>query len=515
MGGSHPDAGTHDPAKDDQQQQQPQPSHSSSPSPPSPPVSPQYPADSLHPILQHLHILKSTNKIITLETATKLWIQAFIAGKPEILDKLPPFGFPSIKKGLLLVRSKEMYKKLCTLRPDLCQLDALNDWFGGQSKSKNYPVQSTKEDDDTDVEEDENEHDEEAIDERTRLRKLENHLIQIASRHCWMDELPLIMTSSPTALIKFAIYYGHGKLYRKAMELNGTKFNGDDIPLDDRIQLYSAIASQRSESGYSALIDSGITPPLINEDSIINNNQHGGQPRETSSFESLIGLIIKSGHRSLSRFYHGRISEIPTILETLSSPTCTYTSDFAAWIVCCEIAKICDFDIHLAFPLRTQNEARIVVGYLNVLGHGVLERILDLAAASGNTQVYRSLHQYLPMDTDGGAKTKWIPDMVGSIRRRLDSFSGGNGVGVGDSDGDDDDDEGYQFLMPEAIDLIHRFDRRGCDVQWVRNVRKVGRMDLVEAFGRWCECEEVLKEFGMDMDVDGDRDGDGVVEMKD
>ncbi|KAJ3416996.1 hypothetical protein HDV05_007478 [Chytridiales sp. JEL 0842] len=178
------------------------------------------------PLTQFLNRNLTTchSKPLSSEEALQIWQLAFELDWEGDLDLLPSNAFPNAYTGLLLVRSRRMYQKLCELKPELteCRLDVHKSWDPENLPEKPF----------------------EAFDCRINkynpdisnvLKEFHNkpleRLLHIPMYHGWIDILEET-GGLPLALANQALYFGYPRLFKHIM--NSSKPSIDKRELASR-----------------------------------------------------------------------------------------------------------------------------------------------------------------------------------------------------------------------------------------------------------------------------------------
>ncbi|KAJ3305765.1 hypothetical protein HDU76_004950 [Blyttiomyces sp. JEL0837] len=161
--------------------------------------------------------------------ATDIWNEAFDQDWQGDLELLPQDGIPTIFNGLGKVKSRSMYNRLCSLRPDLARIsDELkvlihnNRWYGGFNPHDCRPIIMLEDEDKIPAKKDIHKSPFVHFDilKVIRREKAVSCLLQIAMRQCWMGDLTCFVQTSPMGLGIAAIIFGHIDLVRKLITMN-------------------------------------------------------------------------------------------------------------------------------------------------------------------------------------------------------------------------------------------------------------------------------------------------------
>ncbi|KAJ3317244.1 hypothetical protein HDU76_001267 [Blyttiomyces sp. JEL0837] len=166
--------------------------------------------DRLPAEIQHhnIHIAdpltRYINGLLTLEEIDSHGFEIWKSDWQGDLTILPQDKLPTILDGLDLVHSKQMYHRLCILRPGLAKVDNLATYLTSKYiTGKDLMF--------TDLE-----YFEEAIDQFLKLKDL---MIHIPMKQYWLDELEGVMTMVTLTirkleLLTIAALYGHAKFFQ-------------------------------------------------------------------------------------------------------------------------------------------------------------------------------------------------------------------------------------------------------------------------------------------------------------
>ncbi|KAJ3331837.1 hypothetical protein HDU76_002085 [Blyttiomyces sp. JEL0837] len=167
---------------------------------------------------------------------SEIWRIAIETESDGDLINLAAKHFPTIKTGLDLVKSKEMYIRLCTIRPDLLLTGHLQNmvrpmqwaWKVKSRYSLNSMLQF---------------HLERLVD------ALSNLLIHIPLREEWLEMIPVLLKNDKVILFCIAACFGHGRLLRSLLKDKYLQ-NHNDLPLAATISLKYSIKLRYDYAGY-------------------------------------------------------------------------------------------------------------------------------------------------------------------------------------------------------------------------------------------------------------------------
>ncbi|KAJ3331125.1 hypothetical protein HDU76_004034 [Blyttiomyces sp. JEL0837] len=121
----------------------------------------------------------------------EIWRIAIKTEWDEDLSTLPPNHFPTIKTGLELVASRQVYIRLCTFRPDLINTNHLKDQFDPTKvANEDRPMEKLG----------------------TLLDCLSDLLIHVPLRQQWYDGIPEWLKNDKLTLFCVAACFGHNAL---------------------------------------------------------------------------------------------------------------------------------------------------------------------------------------------------------------------------------------------------------------------------------------------------------------
>ncbi|KAJ3310759.1 hypothetical protein HDU76_003300 [Blyttiomyces sp. JEL0837] len=153
----------------------------------------------------------------------------------------PTSNLPAVKASLDIITSRAHYKQLCKLRPDLCKLDFIQQFYNDRFLWK-FSL--------NEIDDDSSHGDDLAGDYLTYqyFKNIEKLLINIPLRHGWLDELPNWLLNENLKLFTLAACIGHSALVQSLLQR---------MPVDEPKLAEAATISlsYAAGAGYSEIIE--------------------------------------------------------------------------------------------------------------------------------------------------------------------------------------------------------------------------------------------------------------------
>ncbi|KAJ3323437.1 hypothetical protein HDU76_013631 [Blyttiomyces sp. JEL0837] len=385
----------------------------------------------------------------TIFYSIEIWREAFRSDLNGNLHLLPSTRLPSIKNGLLLVKSRSMYEGLSKVMPDLTNFDLIK-----------HDLASTH-----------------ILGVDSKLGKdlykaLTPCAIHIAMRHCWMDEIEkfcktalghLNATAQRKALADIAMVFGHLNLFKHLMDTYKDEFTEPryhEINVGQHLTLAATL--QNDSNLFNELLQLGYKPdyskPYI-----------GWLAAWRQDASCIINEYIDKSDEYLFR---GMV--VIDITRVNLKRRGFATGDVDLWKRCCEIAKKHDRTLNVVLKISKMSDVDIFAECTGYIHESTVRRTMACVAAKGNAGLFKYLFQRACCDQP---QELWRSYMCELIRDGLRAFEPGS----------------WTDLMPRAIHFLHLNKVEACDPQWVSNLMMdENKLHIVEGFQKYCKCPGII-----------------------